>query len=261
MGQTISEDDSGYWVVTNGQSVFLHQGELPLGEAKQFNLTGKQGFLIGEFENSKVIAIAQTRDKGMSPLRPLLNLDPVLFQLIGKAVQLIEFHISHKYCGYCSTEMIHSYHEWAMLCPNNECKQRYYPQIAPSVIVAIKKENKILLANHTRHRGEIYTVLAGFVEVAEKVEDAVRREVMEECGIKIKNIRYVSSQPWPFPHSLMLAFMADYDSGEIQCDKKEILDADWYDIDNLPNLPPYGTIARRLIEDTIILCRDTTDHA
>ncbi len=108
--------------------------------------------------------------------------------------------------------------EWAMLC--SHCRERYYPQIAPCIIVAIRRDDSILLAQHTRHRNGVHTVLAGFVEVGETLEQAVAREVMEESGIKVKNLRYVTSQPWPFPQSLMTAFMAEYDSGDIVIDRK-----------------------------------------
>ena len=123
------------------------------------------------------------------------------------------------------------------------------------IIVAIRRDDAILLAQHTRHRNGVHTVLAGFVEVGETLEQAVAREVMEESGIRVKNLRYVTSQPWPFPQSLMTAFMADYADGEIVVDKKELLTADWYRYDDLPLLPPPGTVARRLIEDTVAMCR------
>ena len=117
------------------------------------------------------------------------------------------------------------------------------------------RDDAILLAQHTRHRNGVHTVLAGFVEVGETLEQAVAREVMEESGIRVKNLRYVTPQPWPFPQSLMTAFMADYADGEIVVDKKELLTADWYRYDDLPLLPPPGTVARRLIEDTVAMCR------
>lgn len=143
------------------------------------------------------------------------------------------------------------------MCPN--CRQRYYPQIAPCIIVAIRRGDEILLAQHKRHRNGIHTVLAGFVEVGETLEQAAAREIMEESRVQIKNLRYVASQPWPFPHSLMVAFMADYAGGELQHDPKELLNAGWYRYDNLPQLPPAGTVARRLIEDTVALCREDTE--
>uniref|UniRef100_UPI0009F534E9 NAD(+) diphosphatase n=1 Tax=Enterobacter sp. IF2SW-P2 TaxID=1841144 RepID=UPI0009F534E9 len=133
--------------------------------------------------------------------------------------------------------------------------ERYYPQIAPCIIVAIRRDDSILLAQHTRHRNGIHTVLAGFVEGGETLEQAVAREVMEESTIKVKNLRNVTSQPGRFPMSLMTAFMADYDSGVSVSDENEMLEANWYRYDNLPLFPPPGTVARRLIEDTVAICR------
>ena len=92
------------------------------------------------------------------------------------------------------------------------------------------------------------------------MEMAVKREVFEEAKIKIKNIRYIGSQPWPFPNSLMMAYLADYESGEIQVDTSELVEANWYHYSQLPKIPEYGTIARRLIEDTIILCREYDEY-
>lgn len=189
----------------------------------------------------------------MGSVRQVIDQDVGLFQLAGRGVQLAEFYRSHKFCGYCGHLMHPSKTEWAMLCTH--CRERYYPQIAPCIIVAIRREDSILLAQHVRHRNGVHTVLAGFVEVGETLEQAVAREVMEESGIKIKNLRYITSQPWPFPMSLMTAFMAEYDSGEIVIDPKELLEANWYRYDDLPLLPPPGTVARRLIEDTVAMCR------
>ncbi len=122
--------------------------------------------------------------------------------------------------------------------------------------MAVRKGRQILLANHQRHKGGIYTTLAGFVEAGEPIEQTVQREVWEESGLKIRNVRYFGSQPWSFPHSLMLGFLADYDSGEIKLQESELCDARWFDCDEpLPELPPKGTIALALIEATLALCR------
>lgn len=229
------------------------RGELPLGNAGNFDLVGQSALRIGEWEGEPVWMIRQNRRQEMGTVRQVIEQDPGLFQLAGRGVQLAEFYRSHKFCGYCGHTMHPSKTEWAMLC--DHCRERYYPQIAPCIIVAIRRDDKILLAQHTRHRNGIYTVLAGFVEVGETLEQAVAREVMEESGIKVKNLRYITSQPWPFPQSLMTAFMAEYDSGEIVIDPKELIDAGWYRYDDLPLLPPPGTVARRLIEDTVAQCR------
>jgi len=249
----ISNADAGWWVISHENKLWLPKGQLPYGSAQELGLSGSAGSLIGELQGEPIWLICGSRKDEMRSLRQILNQDVGLFQLAGRGVQLAEFYRSHKWCGYCGHEMHHSKTEWACLC--SHCHQRYYPQIAPCIIVAIRRDEEILLAQHTKHRNSVYTVLAGFVEVGETLEQTVAREVMEESGLKVKNLRYVSSQPWPFPQSLMMAFMADYDSGEVTIDPKELLDAGWYHFDALPLLPPVGTVARRLIEDTVALCR------
>ena len=253
MDRIIEKLDHGWWVVSHEQKLWLPNGELPYGEAANFDLVGQRALQIGEWQGEPVWLVQLQRRHDMGSVRQVIDLDVGLFQLAGRGVQLAEFYRSHKYCGYCGHEMYPSKTEWAMLC--SHCRERYYPQIAPCIIVAIRRDDSILLAQHTRHRHGVHTVLAGFVEVGETLEQAVAREVMEESGIKVKNLRYVTSQPWPFPQSLMTAFMAEYDSGEIVIDPKELLEANWYRYDDLPLLPPPGTVARRLIEDTVAMCR------
>ncbi|MFI3312168.1 NAD(+) diphosphatase [Ewingella allii] len=253
----ITDQHNGWWVISHEGKLWLPQGELPFGDAAQFSLIGKIGRQIGEWQGAPVWLVRQAMDNNMFSARQLLDQDKGLFQLVGRGVQLAEFYRSHKFCGYCGHEMQVSKTEWAALC--SHCRERYYPQIAPCIIVAIRKGEEILLAQHVRHRNGIHTVLAGFVEVGETLEETVAREVMEESNVRVKNVRYVSSQPWPFPNSLMMAFMAEYDGGDIKHDPKELLDAGWYRFDALPQLPPVGTIARRLIEDTVVLCRAERD--
>ncbi|ELQ6135523.1 NAD(+) diphosphatase [Cronobacter dublinensis] len=253
MERTLENLDHGWWIVSHEQKLWLPKAELPYGQAADFGLAGEKALQIGTWEDAPVWLVLQKRDNDMASVRQLIDLDAGLFQLAGRGVQLADFYRSHKFCGYCGHEMHPSKTEWAMLC--GHCRERYYPQIAPCIIVAIRREDKILLAQHTRHRNGVYTVLAGFVEVGETLEQAVAREVMEESSIRVKNLRYVTSQPWPFPQSLMTAFTADYDSGDIKIDPKELIDAGWYRYDQLPLLPAPGTVARRLIEDTVARCR------
>lgn len=254
----ITEQHNGWWVISHEGKLWLPEGALPFGSAAQFSLTGKTARQIGEWQGEAAWLVRQPMPNHMVSARQLLDQDRALFQLVGRGVQLAEFYRSHKFCGYCGHEMQVSKTEWAALC--GHCRERYYPQIAPCIIVAIRRGDEILLAQHVRHRNGIHTVLAGFVEVGETLEETVAREVMEESNVRVKNVRYVSSQPWPFPNSLMMAFMADYDSGEIRHDPKELLNAGWYRYDALPMLPPPGTIARRLIEDTVALCRAASDE-
>jgi NAD+ diphosphatase len=128
------------------------------------------------------------------------------------------------------------------------CSSRVYPRISPAVIVAITREDKLLLARASRFKTGMHSVIAGFVEPGETLEECVRREVSEEVGLEIKNIRYFSSQPWPFPDSLMIAFTAEYSSGEITVDNSEIVEANWYKADELPEIPGKASVARKLID-------------
>ena len=189
MDRIIEKSDLGWWIVSHEQKLWLPGGEIPYGAADIFDLVGQPALRIGEWQGDPVWLIQQARRQDMGSVRQVLDLDVGLFQLAGRGVQLAEFYRSHKYCGYCGHTMHPSKTEWAMLC--GHCRERYYPQIAPCIIVAIRRDDSILLAQHTRHRNGIHTVLAGFVEVGETLEQAVAREVMEESGIKVKNLRDV----------------------------------------------------------------------
>ena len=137
---------------------------------------------------------------------------------------------------------------WEMAMQCGTCSHRCYPRISPCIIVAIRDGERLLLAQGVRHKGGMYSTLAGFVESGESLEETVHREVFEEVGVRVKNLEYFSSQPWPFPHSLMVGFLAEYDGGDLVLDKNEILDAGWYTKDNLPLIPPKFSIAGQLIE-------------
>ena len=135
------------------------------------------------------------------------------------------------------------------ICP--ECGNAFYPVLAPAVIVAVQREDKLLLAHNARFKENLYGLVAGFVEAGENLETAVEREVREEVGISIGNISYYSSQVWPFPNSLMVGFFADYIDGEIAVDGREITDADWFSVDEFPTIPRHGSIARKLIDEFV----------
>ncbi len=166
--------------------------------------------------------------------------------IAGRANQLLYWHQTHQYCGRCGHVTQDKTDERAKRCP--QCKQINYPRLSPAVIVAILKDNQILLARNRRFKLPFYSVLAGFVEPGESLEECVKREIKEEVGITVKNIRYFGSQPWPFPDSLMIAFVAEYAAGEIVVDRLEIMDAGWFSKENLPNIPPSISIARQLID-------------
>ena len=183
-------------------------------------------------------------------LRSLYNkLDDSLFALAGRALQYVDWDRTHQFCGRCGTATRLREHERARECPN--CALIAYPRIAPAVMCLVRRGQEILLARSPHFLPGMYSALAGFVEPGESLEQCLAREVLEETGIKVANARYFASQPWPFPHSLMIAFVADYASGEITPAPGEIEDAQWFALDALPRLPNRISIARRLIDGVV----------
>jgi NAD+ diphosphatase len=174
--------------------------------------------------------------------------DEETWTVAGRAVQLVEWDRTHRFCGRCgeATEVAPS--ERARRCP--ACSLLAFPRLAPAIIVLVERDDgRALLARGAAFPIPMYSCLAGFVEPGETMEQAVHREVHEEVGIEVEDVRYQASQPWPFPHSLMLGFTARYAGGELHLDEREILDAGWYEPDDLPMIPPAMSIARRLIDD------------
>ncbi|WP_218353871.1 NAD(+) diphosphatase [Alteromonas lipotrueiana] len=177
----------------------------------------------------------------------LMQHDAQTFNEFARAWQYIHFLRTHRYCGQCGSPAEQVDWEMAMQC--SRCRHRTYPRVSPCIIVAISHGNKMLLARGVRHKDpDMYSTLAGFVESGETLEQAVHREVFEEVGITVKNIRYFDSQPWPFPHSLMVGFVAEYAAGDICIDEREIVDAQWFEFTRLPKTPPKESIAGRLID-------------
>jgi NAD+ diphosphatase len=180
-------------------------------------------------------------------LRDLLfQQDEAGYTLLSRARQLATWDKDHQFCGRCGTAMTQRHNsEHTKICPS--CQLRHYPRISPCIIVSIRKEGNILLARGPMSPPGRFSNIAGFVEAGESLEEAVAREVREEIGIDIQNIEYVSSQPWSFPHQLMLGFFAEYAGGDLQPAPGEIEQADWYAPDNLPEIPPLATISGQLI--------------
>ena len=171
-----------------------------------------------------------------------------LFGAISRALQIINWSRSNKFCGKCGSPLTEEGKERAMICRNCDADP-LYPRISPCVITLIHKENKVLLAHNVNFQDNFYSTLAGFIEPGESVEEALKREVIEEIGVEVDNISYFGSQTWPFPSQLMLGYFAEYKSGEIVPDQIEIDKADWFDINNLPNVPPSNiSISGELIE-------------
>jgi len=177
----------------------------------------------------------------------LLTMDERITGVAGLAFQVVHWDRTHRFCGQCGQPMETLTEERARKCAR--CDLLFFPRLSPVIIVRVCRGEQLLLARSPHTPAGMYSVLAGFVEPGETLEAAVAREVMEEVGISLRNIRYFGSQPWPFPHSLMIGFTAEHAAGEIQIDGKEIEDANWYSADKLPTLPSPMSIARRLVDD------------
>ncbi|MDA7701461.1 NAD(+) diphosphatase [Gammaproteobacteria bacterium] len=180
-------------------------------------------------------------------LFPMLT--PYDISVLGRGNQLMHWIKSNKHCGYCGAIKTFSESEEALFCKCNNIM--VYPTISPCVLALIYKDNKILLARNSLFPEGLFSALAGFIEVSETAEECVEREVFEEVSLKVKNVKYFGSQSWPFPSQLMLAYICEYESGEINVDGKEIVEADWYDLDNLPNTPPNSTLSGTLINSYV----------
>ncbi len=181
---------------------------------------------------------------GLRQLFGLISDD--LLTLAGRVIHLLYWDSTTQFCGRCGHTTLLKTDERAKECP--QCGLINYPQLAPAVIILIEKDNEILLARSPRFKPKMYSVIAGFVEPGETLEQTVLREIREEVGIQVHNIQYFGSQHWPFPQSLMIAFTAQYLSGQITIDHREIEDADWFTIENLPPIPNKMSISRWLID-------------
>lgn len=240
-GKLLVQDVSGRLAIPLTQSI----ESLPLAPIRTLYLGTLEGIPCYAVE----VPAESPEPEGLTfrPLRSLYELmDEDLFHLAGKAVQTLAWDETHQYCGRCGTLTDLSHSERSRVCP--QCGLISYPRLAPAVITAIMKDKQILLAHSEQFQNNMYGLIAGFVEPGETLEDCVEREIMEEVGLKVKNITYFDSQQWPFPHSLMIGFLAEYESGEITVDGEEIVHADWFDLDNLPVIPPNVSIARKMID-------------
>ena len=211
---------------------------------------------LGELDGRACVAVALPPIDELPPgwqatgLRALfLRLPDAMLSLAARALQIVEFDATHRFCGRCGTATAARDGERARECP--ACKLVVYPRVAPAMMVLVIRGRELLLARASRFPTGMYSALAGFVEPGETIEDCVRREVREEVGIEVDRIAYFASQPWAFPHSLMIAFTAHYAGGELTPDREEIADAQWFAPDALPSLPSPVSIARHLIDATV----------
>ena len=189
------------------------------------------------------------------PLRAaMMGFPEHLAGLASRAAQVLEWDRTHRFCGACGTPTEHQAGERARRCP--ACGHTAYPRISPAMMALVWRPGQVLLARAPHFVNRMYSALAGFVEAGESIEQCIRREVEEEVGVQVDNLRYYGSQSWPFPNSLMIAFTAEWTGGDIVPQADEIEHAEWFPIDELPNIPPRFSISGHLIRDTVQAMRE-----
>ena len=250
--------DPAWWFIFQESKLLVYSNPesvtVPfLIDPEELGLTANRQNYLGRIDDNRCYAAevseGTTPPAGMAfeGLRQVYgHLDEDLFWIAARAVQIIDWDRTHQFCGRCGLPLRTRTAERAKEC--SQCGLLHFPRLAPAIIVLVERGNELLLARSRHFMPGMYSVLAGFVEPGESLEEAVVREVKEEVGIEIKDLKYFGSQPWPFPHSLMIGFTANYAGGEISLDDQEIEDAGWFTVENLPKLPGKISIARKLID-------------
>lgn len=248
--------DLSYWLIRCGNQVLIsidEQGQEAFPLARQSDFMDVDTPLhIGQWNGIGCYAVEcrEIPSHIEGELRPVRSLfasaGPEIFALAGRGTQMIDWQKNHRFCGHCGTPTFMKKSEFGLECP--ACRLVAYPRISPAVMVLIERGDELMLARSPHFRPGVFSALAGFVEAGETLEQCAIREVREEVGLEIANLRYFTSQSWPFPNSLMVAFFADYAGGEITPDPSEIEAAGWFSRDALPQLPDHVSIARQLID-------------
>ena len=247
-----------WWFVVQERRVLVHQvsgttrfplvedfAELGLPILRRHylgRLGGRECFTVEVPEH--ITPPSGMRFEGLRQIYDLMG--EMFFALAGRALQIVDWDRTHQFCGRCGSSTKTHPTERAKECP--QCGLLHFPRLSPAIIVLIRRGREALLARGRRFETPIYSTLAGFVEPGETLEEAVAREVKEESGITVKDVRYFGSQPWPFPHSLMIGFTANYDRGEVSISDGENVDVRWFTADDMPQLPGKLSIARKLID-------------
>ncbi len=249
-------EETSYWMLRCQDTLLTLPADapemvFPHGKAADFGHP-KDALLVGTWQGlpyhaAEIDAPPTSLGGELTPLRRIFGLAGAeAFALAGRAIQLLDWQKNHRHCGRCGTLTMRRAGEFAMECP--ACGLLAYPRLAPAVMVLIRRGDELLLARGPHFSPGVFSALAGFVEPGETLEQCAVREVREEVGIEIANLRYFDSQPWPFPHSLMVAFFADYAGGTLDPDPAEIEAAAWFSRAALPLLPDPISIARQLID-------------
>lgn len=253
--------DAGVWLmVQSGQLIFCKKGEaFDLPPGKQPPLPTADGFTplyIGTWHGQPCRLLPVSKETELLPgyeseslfaRNPQLPLE--LLSLGGLGNMILHWETVSRYCGNCGSAMDRLPDEWGKQCSG--CSATHFPRIHPCIIVLIRKGDELLLVRKSEWLENRFGLVAGFVDFGENLEETVVREVREEVGLEVKNIRYIGSQSWPFPSQLMTGFAADYAGGEIVLQEEELAEAGWYHKEQLPTLPPGRSIARYLIDEAV----------
>ncbi len=259
-----SLNEPAYWFVFHGTQLLVSQQDgtarVPFVQSlAEIGMHPVRTQYLGELSGRHCFSAEVLEDRapegfawlGLRALFGLLGDD--VFAIAGRAVQIMDWDRTHQFCGRCGAPTEAKPEERGRHCAS--CGLTHYPRIAPAVMALIQRGDELLLARSPHFPPGMHSALAGFVEPGESLEQCLMREVKEEVGVTVNNLRYFDSQPWPFPHSLMIAFNCDYADGEVTPDPNEIEAAAWFDLDHLPMLPNKISIARRLIDATIAKMR------
>ncbi len=242
-----------YYIFCQGDILLTNEGNVPFGDTPPVDIKPWQEVTTLRSDNEPCLVarldspVIGRNDLQMLPLRKSAQiLSPEDYRFAGKCAELIYWDQNTRYCGVCGSPL-----KWqteiSKQCP--ECRKEWWPSLAIATIVRVERGDEILMVHARSFRGNFYGLVAGFVETGETLEDCVRREVWEETHIRIRNLRYFGSQPWPYPCGLMVAFTAQYESGELQLQKEELGGGGWFTRQNHPELPAHGSIAREMIDD------------
>lgn len=256
-----------YYFIFNNRELLIIDNNIPLiKDLKDIRINEediKNKMHLGEFYSKDAYTIEiKEPNKNIKgkfiPLNEIFNIDEEIYLIAGRAIQLLEWENNHQYCGRCGTKTYQSDIERAKVCP--QCGFMSFTRISPAIITTIIKEdrdengnieNKLLMATHSYHKTKKPALIAGFMEVGETIEDAVHREVKEEVGVEVEDLKYFGSQSWPYPNSLMIAFTCKYKSGEIKVDNYEILEADWFKKEEIELPETNISISSRLLKNFI----------
>jgi NAD+ diphosphatase len=247
-----------WWFAFRGQELLVRTespaSALDAAEWGELELSASEPLHVGEWRGGACWAVGLATEVepppglGFEGLRRLWGrLDEEAWKLAGRAVQLVEWDRNHRFCGRCGAGTVPQTGERSRTCP--ACGLQHFPRLSPAVITLVEGDGRMLLARSPHFAPGVYSTIAGFVEPGESLEEAVAREIREEVGVEVRNVRYFGSQPWPFPNSLMIGFTAEHAGGEVRIDPAEIEDARWFSPDDLPQLPTSFSIARTLIDD------------